>query len=258
MPARIPDYEKYSLVELYQVLNSISVDLVPHVYDALVEEIDSREHSSLAELEDCWFALDRARNPEFADRLAERIIALGGGALAQPAPVPEEMRYRTFWRRFWALFLDGFVVGIPLILVLVFLDRANIVPARFMPYVEQFMTLVALAYYIVLHARFGQTVGKMATGVIVIDKAEESGITWRQAVLRDVVPVFFFFVSFAYLLYSGTRIDEAIETEPSSILLNAYAFATGAWSVAEVITMLFNKKRRAVHDFIAGTVVVRL
>jgi uncharacterized RDD family membrane protein YckC len=29
------------------------------------------------------------------------------------------------------------------------------------------------------------------------------------------------------------------------------------WSWAEIITMLTNKKRRAVHDFIAGTVVVR-
>lgn len=28
------------------------------------------------------------------------------------------------------------------------------------------------------------------------------------------------------------------------------------WSGGEFITMLFNKKRRAVHDFIAGTVVV--
>ena len=29
------------------------------------------------------------------------------------------------------------------------------------------------------------------------------------------------------------------------------------WFVAEVLTMLTNEKRRAVHDFIAGTVVVR-
>lgn len=29
------------------------------------------------------------------------------------------------------------------------------------------------------------------------------------------------------------------------------------WFVAEVLTMLTNEKRRALHDFIAGTVVVR-
>lgn len=31
----------------------------------------------------------------------------------------------------------------------------------------------------------------------------------------------------------------------------------GLWFVAEVLTMLTNEKRRALHDFIAGTVVVR-
>jgi uncharacterized RDD family membrane protein YckC len=31
----------------------------------------------------------------------------------------------------------------------------------------------------------------------------------------------------------------------------------GLWFLAEVLTMLTNDKRRALHDFIAGTVVVR-
>lgn len=31
----------------------------------------------------------------------------------------------------------------------------------------------------------------------------------------------------------------------------------GLWFVAEVLTMLTNERRRALHDFIAGTVVVR-
>jgi uncharacterized RDD family membrane protein YckC len=35
------------------------------------------------------------------------------------------------------------------------------------------------------------------------------------------------------------------------------AWAGCAWYLLEVITMLTNDKRRAVHDFIAGTVVVR-
>ncbi len=29
------------------------------------------------------------------------------------------------------------------------------------------------------------------------------------------------------------------------------------WWIAEIITMLTNEKRRAIHDYIAGTVVVR-
>jgi uncharacterized RDD family membrane protein YckC len=34
-------------------------------------------------------------------------------------------------------------------------------------------------------------------------------------------------------------------------------FAILGWFAAEILTLITNKKRRAVHDFIAGTVVVR-
>ena len=35
------------------------------------------------------------------------------------------------------------------------------------------------------------------------------------------------------------------------------AIVPGLWFLAEVVTMLTNEKRRALHDYIAGTVVVR-
>ena len=34
-------------------------------------------------------------------------------------------------------------------------------------------------------------------------------------------------------------------------------YSTSAWFIVEVATMLTNDKRRALHDFIAGSVVVR-
>jgi hypothetical protein len=42
-------------------------------------------------------------------------------------------------------------------------------------------------------------------------------------------------------------------TQPFNLFLEL----PGWWFVAEVITMLTNEKRRALHDFIAGTIVVR-
>jgi uncharacterized RDD family membrane protein YckC len=35
-------------------------------------------------------------------------------------------------------------------------------------------------------------------------------------------------------------------------------YAGGLWFLAEVVTMLTNEKRRALHDWIAGSVVVRV
>jgi uncharacterized RDD family membrane protein YckC len=34
-------------------------------------------------------------------------------------------------------------------------------------------------------------------------------------------------------------------------------YSTANWFLVEIITMLTNDKRRALHDFIAGTVVIR-
>jgi len=33
---------------------------------------------------------------------------------------------------------------------------------------------------------------------------------------------------------------------------------SGVWLILELITMIFNKKRRALHDYLAGSVVVDL
>ena len=51
------------------------------------------------------------------------------------------------------------------------------------------------------------------------------------------------------------RAKKLVELAPSW-----YGFTTiliNIWVWGEFVTMLFNKKRRAVHDFIAGTVVVK-
>ena len=109
-----------------------------------------------------------------------------------------------------------------------------------------------------MHAMRGQTVGKMATGVKIFDKSEELEITWKQAIMRDIVPVFFFSVSLIYVIVSGVSIEQAFTNDMSNLFVNAYLYSTFMWSFAEFVTMLFNKKRRAIHDYIAGTVVVRV
>jgi len=33
-------------------------------------------------------------------------------------------------------------------------------------------------------------------------------------------------------------------------------FSTVGWGLAEIVSMLFNKKRRAIHDYLANSVVI--
>lgn len=255
---KIPNYKEYGLFELYQVLNSIKAEAYPHVFEALEKEVLSRESSRVAELEDCYFVLDKQRYPEHAARLVAQIESLGGFSLFGEAEVTEQNKYRTFWPRFWALFIDGFVVGIPILMIFIGLFSADLLESKIASYVDQAAQFAGLAYYIIMHARYGQTLGKMATKVKVIDKSEDKDISLKQALLRDIVPVIAAVAGLVYFLSAGTALKPEELTGTAAVIVNAAAIAALIWGIAEIVTMLFNKKRRAVHDLIAGTVVVRV
>jgi uncharacterized RDD family membrane protein YckC len=155
-------------------------------------------------------------------------------------------KYNTLWRRFIALFIDSIILipvnwGIALALSII-----NILPTLI---TSAFTGLISVLYYILMHYYFGQTVGKMAGKVKVLDDSE-TPVNFGQSVLRSLpqlLPVMFAF--------SFSTADETAD----SIALWAgliYGF-TGLFSIADIIVCLANDKRRALHDFIAGTIVVR-
>jgi lipoprotein NlpI len=97
----------------------------------------------------------------------------------------------------------------------------------------------------------------MACGVKIFDVGGEL-VSTRQAVLREIVPLLWM----PYVLYLQARnvLGGQLANRAYGDIVNTMlplAFMWGAWGLLEVITMLTNKKRRAIHDFIAGTVVVR-
>ncbi|MEL6950531.1 MAG: RDD family protein [Pseudomonadota bacterium] len=264
------DYASCSLRELYQVLNYIDRERVPDSYASLVDEIASRDGQTERELLECWRLLDHHKHPEFAETLADRINALASqrqaaesrteNAKPERPPIPEDKRYKTFWRRFIAQFIDGlFVTVVAMVFLLVIspiiLNRGADTGWAILPLLI-IMNVMIIGYPIVMHAEYGQTLGKMATAVKVVDVSEARGLTIRQSMLRDVVPLISGVVATigaVIQISTGNLSDDGSPT--------AYDFheaLLGIWFLLEVITMLFNKKRRAVHDFIAGTVVKRV
>lgn len=173
---------------------------------------------------------------------------------------PVEKRYDTFWPRFGAGFLDGFVL-VPVSLLEVFCkDHADSLPAATVACVVVLHSLIFYAYSILMHWRFGQTVGKMLMGVRVISVREKRLTLW-QAFARDAVP---FVLSMALLLgfyvpaiLRGMDINKPKDPVVVSAVLALGCISLG-WLIAELVTMLTNARRRAVHDLIAGSVVVRL
>jgi uncharacterized RDD family membrane protein YckC len=171
-----------------------------------------------------------------------------------------ELKYSTFGPRFWTGFVDscvlwpiGVISGVYLIVK---------IPTGLAAALVIVGNLSWLFYTVLLHARYGQTIGKMVTKVRVVDFRTESKISIRQAWLREGIPLLLSVGGVIYeisLILNGRLTSTTIASDQ---LFNDrwYWLANSVpllWFAAEVLTMLTNRKRRALHDFIAGTVVVR-
>ena len=257
----IPEYETYSLLSLYQVLNSIRAERYPEVYAALQKEIGRRVPESVTELEDCYFALDKDKHPEYEASLRRQIERLGGFQRTRIEPITEQNKYLTFWRRFWAYVFDTLIIGAPLAVVAVVAlvtGNKDLIESATSPQVLVLLQLAAIAYYVILHGSRGQTVGKMITGVKVLDVSESRAVGWRQAIVRDVVPLLAAATATIYVFTFGAIPEGAEATDRALVVRIVIGLIVPIWALVEIVTQPFNRKRRALQDFISRTVVVRI
>ncbi|MFP5224870.1 MAG: RDD family protein [Actinomycetota bacterium] len=174
------------------------------------------------------------------------------------------MVYAGFWRRAGAVFID-ILVGSPIFALQMWLIGISI-PAAILSLLIPGM--VFSLYPVVFHARWGQTIGKMATGIKVV-RVDGQPIDMRVALLRSSVDmalwVFYALMTTGALFaWSGPewssmgRLERLDALRGESLAFGLYSWISKGWAWSEVVVMLFNRKRRAIHDFIAGTVVIRV
>ena len=163
-------------------------------------------------------------------------------------------QYRTFWRRTGALLIDGLVFT-PLTfapIVMMMLHKGISFPVYLA--LSGITTVVSAAYFIIMPTLRGQTLGKMATGVRIV-KIDGGAITAKESVLRYLpgllVGLTISIPTFMWLSDLPTIDMAAMATLPKWI-----NWINMTWFLAELITLLCNPHRRAIHDFVAGTEVV--
>jgi uncharacterized RDD family membrane protein YckC len=170
--------------------------------------------------------------------------------------LPEELwRYRTFWRRFWAGWLDGLLLTL-FGRAAYFLTGGSDLEGYSALGLTVSLRIVGILYVVGGHALFGQTLGKRACRVLVLDlDGQVPG--WRRAALRDAFPILLAIAAtigeYQQLVVHGWSWHEAESASEYSLA----GVAPAAWFVLELVTMLSNRRRRALHDYIAGTVVIR-
>ena len=174
-----------------------------------------------------------------------------------------EPRYAGFWSRWTATIID-YLIFIPLSVAGMWgLGHGAGVALALMT-----VSAVAwFAYVIVCHARWGQTLGKRLAGIRVRDLALRP-ISLATSVRRTSVDIALFTISIVGYAVVLTRIPAPefaargamgiselyLSTRPAWTTVAERAY--WIWVVSEIFTVLFNHRRRAIHDFIGGTLVV--
>ncbi len=164
-------------------------------------------------------------------------------------------KYQTILRRFLAGLLD-MLLFMPLILIGVGLEMTA-VPMMLMLCWQPIEKLYGSAYYIFFHHRFGQSVGKMACRVKVVDHRNENPISFSQAFMRNSIDFVISIIEMfgvMILLIQGN----AVGSPKIEWFTNVMVVFLIIYGLADIVVALINPQRRAIHDLIAGTVVVRM
>jgi uncharacterized RDD family membrane protein YckC len=175
----------------------------------------------------------------------------------------DSLRYAGFWSRLGSLLLDALIM-LPLGALALWADAQY---RLFQVYYLLPETLCGLFFGVYLVRRFGGTPGKLIMGIR-IRKLDGAPVGYREAFLRylpNAILGLFTSIALLFPLFHMTdaeylslgfmgRARRIAELAPS--WYKPLEIATSVWTWSELIVLLTNRKRRALHDFIAGTVVV--
>lgn len=175
-----------------------------------------------------------------------------------------ESLYAGFWARLGSLLLDG-IIMMPVIFLTLYLNGLgkNI---YFITFIPNF--IFGLWYGIYLPKKYGGTPGKLIVGIKII-RIDGQAIDWKESFLR-------YSINFALILFSVIMMtvcllqaDDSVYTSLSWLKQTQYLMSlsptffkvhtwiSNIWIYGELAVLLTNKRKRAIHDFIAETVIVK-
>jgi uncharacterized RDD family membrane protein YckC len=180
-----------------------------------------------------------------------------------PLEIQGKRVYGGFWKRFCAGFVDAFVL-LPLAYLFIWLESFDKTMAILI--IIPSTTLFAM-YHVFFNACFGGALGKLVVGIR-IAKPDGTKIGWAEAWKRSSVDIGFALLMLCVEVWALTQVNNEQYSATAFVerikLLQSYypswfsvvTISQNIWIWSEVVVLLFNKRKRAVHDFIAGTVVI--
>lgn len=173
------------------------------------------------------------------------------------------MQYAGVWSRFAAYWLDVIVL-LPLTGLVIWLAESS---RLFYLYYFLPGLLIQLYFHVYLVARYGGTPGKLIMGLRIV-KTDGSAAGYSEAIWRYSVMFLLGTLSSMALMFAVLKMTDtqyaALTFQNRMIHIVALApfwyqpvnLLLQLWVWSEFIVILTNQQRRALHDFIAGTVVI--
>ncbi len=178
-------------------------------------------------------------------------------------------RYKTFWRRFFAAIIDGILVSIPVSIIGSAIAMSDVNEKRSVfehlfsesTYVTETTILITLLtavitviYSVVMNGNYGGTFGKKWAGLRVVSGSDEQSVIGiPRAIRRDLPFIVMELLGIIFLTMSLDTYTPHKAGTAESIVNNL----SGIWVLAELITMFSNDRRRAIHDILADSVVIK-
>lgn len=162
-----------------------------------------------------------------------------------------EAKHNTIGPRILAGIIDVLVLS-PIITLQIALDGAEL-----SKWLLVFLAIVGSSvgniYNVYLHGRFGKTLGKVVAKVKVVT-TEEQPIGYFHAFMRDSPYIAFAALALGHEIFSILDKGTATSVQENLTWLDWFLVA---FLIADIFVTLANNKRRSLHDFIGGTVVIR-
>ncbi|MBB4805994.1 putative RDD family membrane protein YckC [Chryseobacterium defluvii] len=172
--------------------------------------------------------------------------------------------YAGFGTRLASLLLDAIILS-PLIFIILFINSFSL-DMFFYTIVPNL--LFNLWYNIYLPKQYGGTPGKLIMGMQIL-KLNGQYITFKEAFLRHLLTLMLTAFSVTLMINSILKADEVTFENLSwikqsqylmslsPVLFTIYSWVSNAWTWSELIVLLTNPRKRALHDYVAGTVIVK-
>jgi len=220
------------------------------------------EKWSLLELYDVVNNIDQEKYPERFIYLQNRIANFVGKPIQEELE-KKELSFSKFGDRVEARIVDG-LIFLPLIIINMILYKSLPI---FCVYLFNIIYLLQLSYYVYFHYKFGATFGKHRKNLMVTQLNNDK-ISFFTSIIRYLPNYLYLAFSFfgnvaAIQNISNESLSQysflnhfAILSNYTPPLFKFLQFLTSVWFFADIIVFLSNRNRRSLHDLIAKTKVI--